>query len=531
MDNKNKHELKYIKYLHKCNEMLNIIGGSGNDDDDTASIESFDSFDSVEKINIFKKCNDAYNKNVQLQEYFKILAPDENKMRTMIEIIGSLGSDKCQKCKNMLYKKDHFKLAYAKFVTDMRKGTLFKKFDKKCLGVFTSYQVYSNGIMNRLVGVGRLKSCISSDDTTSYLPLKIENGLLVKSDADLADGTLSLYQPTIDSTLVNVYEVNYKYKEFPVVQTLRYGTPLKKNSFEQCKMISKYLKEKSSRAIIISLLDVCVGACKLVAKDKVEETKIIISEIESYRTNQDVCFFNASINNNVNSGSTSVLKLPNSQVFFKRLEGWINELTLDSEIKKCLIKYLNEIIKIDLSENKSPREIEKNISKDMVQTVSKQKSIKRELVRYYTLCFFCLLQNIFIHFGKISIILAYHCKSGQDRTGTMCAINQTCNYIFSTKFSEIKTKLENRDNINSNINFFRSIFETFFRPMNIISFLQYNLYPSYVITWASTGIPGLKWQLGKTEFGVSIENKFAYILTENVETALVLEGGSNLRGS
>jgi hypothetical protein len=113
----------------------------------------------------------------------------------------------------------------------------------------------------------------------------------------------------------------------------------------------------------------------------------------------------------------------------------------------------------------------------------------------------------------------------------MCAINQTCNYIFSEKISEIKTKLANKDNINSNVAFFRSILETFFRPISNVLFLQYNLYPSYVITWASSGIPGLKWQLGKTEFGMSIENKFAYIVTENVETALALEGGSNLRGS
>ncbi len=83
----------------------------------------------------------------------------------------------------------------------------------------------------------------------------------------------------------------------------------------------------------------------------------------------------------------------------------------------------------------------------------------------------------------------------------------------------------------TNVIFYKEILDTHFNPNKNKNLLQYNLYPSYVITWVSTGIPRLKWQLGKKEFVMNIENKFAYIVTENPTIASEFEGGSGLRGS
>ena len=56
--------------------------------------------------------------------------------------------------------------------------------------------------------------------------------------------------------------------------------------------------------------------------------------------------------------------------------------------------------------------------------------------------------------------------------------------------------------------------------------IERHLVTSYLMTWISTGIPGIKWNLGKTG-----ENKFAYMVTRDKKNALIFQGGSMYRGS
>ena len=199
MNQKNRYELKYIKYLQKCENLSIMIGGTFDEDTDSTT--------SIDMNDMLEKCNNTYSKNHKLQEQFKKLSPDTYKMINMISITGSDYINGFKNCKEMLYNKDHFKLNFANFISEMKKGILFKKFDKKCLGVFISHEFYKDGTMNALTKAPQLISKMSSNDNVTYLPLKIEGGTLKKSENKLADGTLSLYQPSIDSTLVNVYQV------------------------------------------------------------------------------------------------------------------------------------------------------------------------------------------------------------------------------------------------------------------------------------------------------------------------------------
>jgi hypothetical protein len=129
-------------------------------------------------------------------------------------------------------------------------------------------------------------------------------------------------------------------------------------------------------------------------------------------------------------------------------------------------------------------------------------------------------------------MLLYHCKSGQDRTGTFYAINQMVNEVTTERYADIIIDIEN-----NNITFV-DIYDKYFSPKpksetvsierinNLYTIIYKHLLFSYYVTLTSTGFPGIKWSLGK-----STENQFSYLLLRNAEDARAFEGASILRGA
>ena len=127
-------------------------------------------------------------------------------------------------------------------------------------------------------------------------------------------------------------------------------------------------------------------------------------------------------------------------------------------------------------------------------------------------------------------MLLYHCKSGQDRTGTLYAINQMVITIYLANKKMINSEMSNELTLDNIIKILIKYFDI--NNVSIKNQLQRHLYMSYIITWASTGIPGIKWSLGSSKplLG-SVENKFAYLVTTDVNNARLFEGYSKYRGS
>ena len=74
-----------------------------------------------------------------------------------------------------------------------------------------------------------------------------------------------------------------------------------------------------------------------------------------------------------------------------------------------------------------------------------------------------------------------------------------------------------------------------------LCYLRFLLF-SYMMTITSTGVPGLKWSLTNTQFGISsvdkrkydtnssVDNRFPYLLLEKPIYAVMFEGASKMRG-
>jgi hypothetical protein len=278
--------------------------------------------------------------------------------------------------------------------------------------------------------------------------------------------------------------------------------------------------------------------------------KITNTESNQYASNPNIVFFNMFINSNVNSSEIS--KITDSvktsfNNYVQKLNMWIN-----SEINKNKIKnkqmadvfdaisyFLSNVFYHDLLTNTNHLIFETiKESDDIKKYVKEDKS--REIFRYYMFCFISLVYLLLNESNPDTYIIAYHCKSGQDRTGTFFAINQYCNYVFIKNKVNILNDLQPivSENIKKHNKLYTnnilldvfSILIKYFKPNPI--YTEYYLIQSYLITWYSTGIPGIKWNLGEKKVGfLNIENKFAHLLTQNESNAKLLEGFSQKRGS
>ena len=222
--------------------------------------------------------------------------------------------------------------------------------------------------------------------------------------------------------------------------------------------------------------------------------------------------------------------------FINRLIKWIRSVDstiMTNDAKNIFEKFLINIVAPELFNNETPSEFKNHphLNQKIPTLKHSNQNIIREICRYYIICFLILVHNLLVLDGQ-NVHLLYHCKSGQDRTGTFYAINQMCLHIFFTKKNDIlesinklNSKSTHMDILNLLINYFSFI------DITNKELLEFNLYPSYLITWFSTGVPGLKWSLGKSEYTIIVENRFAYMITPTVNSAVLFEGKSAIRGS
>lgn len=356
--------------------------------------------------------------------------------------------------------------------------------------------------------------------------------------------------------LVNILELTFKpiIRDHPEynkdIKSFRYGTPIKTSSDDndlysnQCNLITEYIKDK--RVVIISLLDVVKVPLGFILnnikplRDKTKEYDIIDNEIEQYSAIENVVFMNMSINNNVNSGDITTKSCLSTDTdnycknifhFLIRLNKWCTDCNNQSITK--LLRFWDNFVS-NVTTNTIPINMKPYCDSILTHTVDNANvKMSNEVCRLIMFCYISLIMYLLsIHDATNEYILLYHCKSGQDRTGTFYAINQMVNEVTTERYTDIIADIEN-DNIT-----FVDIYDKYFSPKpksetesierinNLYTIIYKHLLFSYYVTLTSTGFPGIKWNLGK-----STENQFSYLLLRNAEDARAFEGASMLRGA
>lgn len=379
---------------------------------------------------------------------------------------------------------------------------------------------------------------------------------------------------------------------------MRYGTPFKSKEDtdislyeDQCKLIKSYLESTTSiqpiskkrRGIIISLIDMCNQCDNYVIqkamKNKCFETEIIETENDYYKQCENIVFINMSINNNVNWNITSTCSSSENKwrnycksfgVYLYKLKQWCELVETESTpsiATKALLQLLQfwPNFETNIVENKIPDELKKYCNSITTHTFKNDNdNLPNEVCRLIMVCYISLivyLLNI-SNCQNYEYILMYHCKSGQDRTGTFYAVNQMVNEITDKYYNFIIKSIYNG-------NSFEKIYDIFYNMKCTLDkvLLSKELYESiirhmlfsYLVTYTSAGVPGIKWHLGKkheqspyrlgfnmfksiissvipdniTKFLTMIhsENRFPYLLFETPEIAKLFEGCSSLRGA
>jgi hypothetical protein len=402
-------------------------------------------------------------------------------------------------------------------------------------------------------------------------------------------------------------ELEHEPKEAPKVE-LKDTTKVKPEDAstkfykKQIEILKNYIKINKKKCLFISLLDPCeVIACKL-AGGKKNESKMIHNEIDGYN-DPDIVYLNMPCNNSVNlkSNLSAISDEENSEKldkYFNRLKVWLTETTdkigkiLDKLIKndKFFEKFESNVKNNNTDDPyfKPKLAIKKFVIKEEIKndklTIEDflidfekyspcEEDLTNENIRLVMCCYISLIFYLLSKDKPDTYILLYHCKSGQDRTGTFYAINQMVNEITTNKYNEIIKDIENDKS-------FIDIFYTYYSLLQQINtttpyyitsmkstkkycpttfegdknfkiinkdvklcYLKY-LFFSYNITITSTGCPGLKWSLGNKNLPIkyydkrdyfslsdsAVDNRFPYLLTENPVIAWFFKGASDMRG-
>ena len=572
MQNSNTYELKYYKYLTKYNQLkadieqikYNDGGSSAVNDLGKQCIKTHGDKINENFQNIF---NTTFNPDY-ISKFIKLLkraSSADIDQTTLTTLTTSTTSINMNKFALQSFVKKYItdeKTPYYSAVEEMKtlltkKKLLTKKYDKKCFGylanefVDKTYTAINDHTLFEFDGPNDSRIKLTPKSIKLIKSTKLNEMPEISNSVNgFAQGTVTLFKSETAPILVNMYDVVFSIKN-KKVQSFRYGTPIIKEveNKDQCSLIKNYFRYYSNRqkkVILISLLDTCnfIG-CSTIAKDKVSEGKMVDTESLEYLNDNSISFFNMFINSNVNNTITTTLSANTSEnidKYLKRLTEWITNTSDDKygSTKVLLIKFLNNIFAHDIKTN--------------TNYATYKKSLNREEFRYYMFCFISIIHLYLNEISPNTFVIAYHCKSGQDRTGTFYAINQMCNNVFYTKqilsaimniakskiadpeiafFDEILIKYfapknDNNTNIStvSGINKSIQLDKSDLVKFNNIDILEYYLYHSFLITWLSTGFPGLKWNLG-----AKTENKFAYLITQNMYNAKMFEGYSQKRGS
>ena len=197
-----------------------------------------------------------------------------------------------------------------------------------------------------------------------------------------------------------------------------------------------------------------------------------------------------------------------------------------------------------MTKNIPDDEVQKYCDQVLVHTVSHANvPMPNEVCRLIMFCYISLIMYLLSVLDTTNeYVLLYHCKSGQDRTGTFCTINQMVNEITRKYYTKIEI------DINANMSFIE-LYNKYFsvKPVakpqestaesqqstaeqpsqdELYAIIYKHMLFSYYVTFTSTGFPGIKWKLG-----TFTENRFPYLLLRNAEDASAFEGAAMLRGS
>lgn len=407
--------------------------------------------------------------------------------------------------------------------------------------------------------------------------LGLEDVLIKTTPSFVSIGTSGIARKD-NVTLANMYDIDYTLEAsgniVKTVKSFRYGTTLNQDKAKQHAIVYNHLNgsptpHQGKKILIISLLDTCLQvACKvgktltsdLNAKQK--EMEIVKSEIEFYKDKPNVVFFHLLLNAMVNNersltidkseGLRGLISNPTEnamKIFEDRFESWIRNIP---HVGIFLSKIYKNTFAPEMKTNDVPKNLNTILTENFADRLmltnvnGANKQLVREFARYYVTCFLCLIQNILS--DTSNIILAYHCKSGMDRTGTFYAINQMVTSVYNTNKYQIMRELKSlatsqaANSYNCNLEcerlFMTQVMRKYFDNVLNAELLQKHMYMAYLVTWLSTGIPGIKWSLGKSAMGFSLENGFSYLVSNNANISelntsntKILEGLSSFRGS
>jgi hypothetical protein len=478
---------------------------------------------------------------------------------------------------------------------------LLKKFDKKCLSTE----------LTRYLDSDEVQSILSLFTTLRFLNLKCTS-LNIKKDKDndefktdfgytktFSRGTASIFSNTTDDkSKEEVYKRNLRYLtnlfelEFDtgigIVKSLRFGTPYApKNSKDfykaQVLTLRNYIRGK--KCLFISLMDICDSRLCIFSGEKGNENSIAHVEIEGYFEDGNIVYLNMQCNNSVNLSknlsvvSNEILR-KKLEAYFERLDSWLigyevlerlrnNDNFFDKLKENVLYNFSSDpelvrklsLQRFVLTKKFEGEDVDPEKLKDLMGEYSPcLEDVSNENIRLVMFCYVSLIFYILSVNNPNEYILLYHCKSGQDRTGTVFAINQMVNEITREKYGEIIALIMAGTSFVDIFIEFYSLTPKDYKiskekkicPKNPKSELQINkkvelcylrfLLFSYIITITSTGCPGIKWGIFNKESiiklfdkrtydtGSSVGNRFPFLLLNSTYVQLFI-GASVMRGS
>ena len=399
--------------------------------------------------------------------------------------------------------------------------------------------------------------------------INVNNNSIKLERSGYARGTIYLKQPpNFFRNNPNQFLNNCIEAVFPShhpITSFRYGTPYAMGNADefyttQCRLIQEYIGNK--KAIIISLLDIFNSNMDLLIGDKRIETQIIRKELEQYGQNMNIVYMNMSINSNINT-STFYTTFSESSQEFRILESKLDTLSnwihkdgyMNNHGKKInnILKILKDNIypyfKENILFNRIPNHFQNILKYITVTSVNgRVLEVRNEICRLMMFCYLSLIFYFMSIRDNNEYVLLYHCKSGQDRTGTFYAVNQMVNEITKEKQNDMINFIQNwTTNKRNNASLLVELYNKFFNALSpneseksenrLIRKRVYDAYAkyltySYFVTYTSTGFPGLKWNLGNIKFGlIDVENRFPYLLLKTAEDAELYEGASSCRSS
>jgi protein tyrosine/serine phosphatase len=422
-------------------------------------------------------------------------------------------------------------------------------------------------------------------------------GMLKKKNVEVYERNL-LY-------LTNIFEIEFDAGNEKKIKSLRFGTPYapedSKDFYkDQVDTLNSYIKESDRKCLFISLMDICDSSLCVFGGEKANENSIAHAEIEGYINEEKIAYLNMQCNNSVNLKDTlSVVSDKDLKgklyKYFERLDSWLfedksivlqklrnNDNFFDKFRENVLDNFSSDpelVRKLSLQRFVLTKEDEENIlnEENPDETIKNDfmtkyspclEDVTNENIRLVMFCYISLIFYILSINNPNKYILLYHCKSGQDRTGTVFAINQMVNEITKNNYEEI-IKLINEGTSFVDIfikfysltpNHYKISKDKKFCPTDPISellhksvdsninkvvelcYLRYLLF-SYIITITSTGCPGMKWGIYNKESKLklvdkrtydtdsSVGNRFPFLLLLNPWDVHLFSGAGVMRGS